>query len=96
MANQKEMREIRERLVNGVQNMEFEGFEFVGLVVDGVLLQDVKSGAFAVVKPIVKKEGFDADEALQEFVDKESARLEREAERAKKAAEREAKKEKAE
>ena len=91
MANQKEMKAIREQALEMFKTMEFEGFELVGQAVEGVVMKHVELDAFVVFKPIVKKEGFDVEDALQEFEDKARAAAEREAERLAKAAERAAK-----
>ena len=91
MANQKEMNQIRNEAVELFINGTFDGFELVGQVVEGVVFKHVALDAFVVFKPIVKKEGFDVEDALAEFAEKQVARAEREAEKAKKAAEREAK-----
>lgn len=92
MANQKQMRELRELIMHDLMNTEFPGFTFEGIVTDGVLLYHSEADSFIVIKPIVKKEGFEAEEALQEYQDKLVARAEKDAEKAKKAAEREKKK----
>lgn len=91
MASQKEMKAIREQALELFQSMEFEGFEVVGQAVEGVVMKYVELDAFVVFKPIVKKESFDVEDALQEFEDKARAAAEREAERLAKAAERAAK-----
>lgn len=90
MATQKEMREMRVNLIEQLMEKELTGFEVVGQISDGVLLQ-TPDGTFAVVKPIIKKENFDSEDALAEFEEKEQARLEREAEREAKKLAREAK-----
>jgi hypothetical protein len=93
MANQKEMREMRENVITQLaETVELEGFEPVGQIVEGMLYLNTATESYLVLKPIAKKESFDPEDALQEFADKETARLEREQEKAKKKAEREAKK----
>ena len=86
MATQKEMREIRENVIEQVQEVEFENFQQIGQIVDGVLLFNLKTQSYLVLKPIAKKDSFDADDALIEFEDKEKARIERETAKAEKLA----------
>ena len=82
MASQKEMREIRENIITQLtETVEFEGFEPVGQIVEGMLYLNEVTQSYLVLKPIAKKESFDVDDALQEFEDKEKARIEREQER---------------
>ena len=97
MATQKEMRMVRQEVIGLVESTNFAGFELVGVVSEGVLFQHEGTGAFVVLKPIVKKEEFDAEDAMAEFAEKEAAREEKakekarkEEERAKKKAEKEA------
>lgn len=93
MANQKQMRETRENLINQAMNVEFAGFETEGLTNEGVLLYNAEVDAYAVVKIIVKKEDFDANGALEDYVMKLQARAEREAKQKEKVAKAKAKKE---
>lgn len=95
MATQKEMRQMRVDLIEQLMEKELAGFEVVGQISDGVLLQ-TEDGTYAVVKPIIKKEGFDAEDSLAEFEEKEQARIEREQEREAKKLAREKKKAEAE
>ena len=78
MATQKEMREMREEVINLIENTEFANYVFEGIVTDGVLLYNEGLDTYVVVKPIVKKEGFDPEDALQEYEDKQKAKEERE------------------
>lgn len=91
MATQKEMREMREAMVTSLQEIAFTEFEQVGVVVEGVLLQHKTTGAYMVLKPIAKKETFDAEDALAEYEEKVAKALEREAEKAEKAKKKEKK-----
>ena len=86
MATQKEMKEMREEVITQIQELEFENFQKIGQIVDGVLLFNLKTQSYLVLKPIAKKDSFDADDALTEFEDKEKARLEREKTKAEKLA----------
>lgn len=90
MATQKEMAMFRADFIAAVQEIEVPGFEFAGLSVDGPVFVNV-AGDAVVVKSIAKKEGFDVQDALAEWEEKEAARLEREAAKAEKAAARAAK-----
>jgi hypothetical protein len=87
MANQKEKNALRERTLENMMNSTFEGLSVLGRTTEGVLLHETDEDLFIVLKAIVKKEGFDAEDALAEFVEKEKAREEREKEKAKKLAE---------
>lgn len=90
MATQKEMREMREDIITQLgETVEFEGFEPVGQIVEGMLYMNAKTESYLVLKPIAKKESFDAEDALAEFAEKETARLEREQEKLQKKAKRE-------
>jgi hypothetical protein len=91
MATQKEMREMREAMVTSLQEIVFAEFEQVGVVVEGVLLQHKATGAYMVLKPIAKKETFDAEDALAEYEEKVAKAIEREAEKAEKAKKKEKK-----
>lgn len=91
MADQKQMKQAREKALELFATMEFEGFEFVGQAVEGAVMRNEEIDAYVVFKPIVKKETFDVEDALQEFEDKAKAAAEREAARLAKAAERAAK-----
>jgi len=84
MATQKEMRTMREEMVERLQEVKFPKYEVVGVVKDGVLLFHEEKMTYAVLKPIVKKEDFDAEDALQEYAEKVEAQKERELEKARK------------
>lgn len=88
MATQKEMREIREEVITIVENLNIEGYVLEGIITDGVLFLHEGLDTHVVLKPIVKKEGFDFEDALQEYQDRQAAKLEREKERLIKAQER--------
>ena len=91
MATQKEMRAIREEIIGLVQELDFEGYEFEGIITDGLLFQHQALETFVVLKPIVKKEGFDFEDALLEYQEKQQARLDKEKEKLEKAIVREEK-----
>ena len=93
MANQKQMRELRENLIEQASNVNFAGFETEGLTNEGVLLYNAEVDAYAVVKIIVKKEDFDSVGALEDYVATLQARAEREAKKKEKVAKAKAKKE---
>lgn len=87
MANQKERNQVRETVIENIGGLAFEGFKNLGRVSEGILFHEEVQDVFVVVKVIGKKEGFDFEEALAEFEEKEIARKEREQEKAKKLAE---------
>jgi hypothetical protein len=91
MATQKEMRTMREQMVEVLSGVGFAGYTFEGVVRDGVLLRHEENETYVVLKPIVKKEEFDAEDALEEYAEKVAKAAEREKEKAEKAAKREAK-----
>ena len=88
MATQKEMREMRENVINQLSEIEIVGFEYVGQITDGVLLHNTDLDSYLVLKPIAKKEDFDSEDALEEFEDKQAKALEREQARLEKAVKR--------
>ena len=88
MATQKEMREMRENVINQLSEIEIVGFEYVGQITDGVLLYNTDLDSHLVLKPIAKKEDFNPEDALEEFEDKQAKALEREQARLEKAVKR--------
>ncbi len=80
MFNAKEMKEVREMVIADLigRDLEMNGFEFVGRGVDGLVLANAE-GRTVVLKVIVKKEVGIHEDLVEEFEDKEKARLEREA-----------------
>ncbi len=92
MRKQAEMKETRENVIENIINtFDLEGFEVVGRVTDGILNKD-KNG-YVVIKPIVKKDGFDAEDALLEYEEKQEALKQRELDKKNKVAKAKAKKE---
>jgi len=85
MATQKEMRTMREEMLEKLQEVSFTGYEVVGIVKDGFLLFHEEKMTYIVIKPIVKKEDFDAQDSLEEYAEKIAAQKERELEKARKA-----------
>lgn len=97
MATQKEMKEMREDILAQLNDkIDFDNFEQIGQITDGMLYFNKATDGYLVLKPIAKKEGFDVDDALQEFEDKEKARIEREQAKAQKVSKAKAEKEKEE
>ena len=78
MANQKEMRTVRETLINFFNEIEIPNFTVEGQTKEGILLHNTEFDCYAVIKPIVKKEDFDPEDALAEYEEKLQAQLERE------------------
>lgn len=94
MASQKERNAIREEVMESIADtVKFDGMEdsrsvvSFGRISEGLLFYEENTNTFLVVKVIAKKEGFDYDEAVTEFEDKQKAKEEREKEKAKKLAE---------
>ena len=85
MLNQKIKLEMRKNLIEYLEKVEYPNYQVLGIITDGILLQHVENEGYVVLKPIVKKDDFDADDALAEYAEKIKAREEREAEKAKKA-----------
>lgn len=82
----KRMNEIRETVVESAKVLEVKGFEFVGRSSEGLVFENASTDEYFVVKVIVKKEGFDAIEAIEEYEEKqEIAREKAEKAEAKKA-----------
>ena len=86
MASQKEMREFRELFNVANSEVVVSDFVFAGFIIDGAAFEN-ENGDVVVVKTIAKKEGFDLNDAIAEFNEREAAALEREQARAQKALE---------
>ena len=84
----------REMFMKALEGFEVEGFVFVGRVSEGAVFESDEG--FVVVKPIVKKDTFDFDDALAEYEEKLVKAKEKEEAKAKKVAKAKADKEKAE
>jgi hypothetical protein len=84
-------REVRETFMTKIDEIDVEGFDYMGRIVEGEVFQR-EDGKVVVVKTIVKADTFDLDDALQEYEDREAARAERETEQAIKRVKREAEK----
>ena len=85
---------VRGLFVEAVEGLEVEGFKFVGMTKEGALFEGAEG--HVVVKAVVKKDGFDAEDALDEFVEAQEKAAERAAkskEKAEKAAKAKAEKE---
>ncbi len=89
MRNLQERNALRELALTTAQTIQVEGFDFEGRTTEGLAFSD-GIDTF-VVKVIVKKEGFDLVDALDEFSEKETKRLEMEAKKEAQKAKREAK-----
>ena len=87
MANQKEAKVLRERVMEAVEAAGVEGMEVLGRTSEGVLLQVGED--FVVVRAIVKAETFEAEAAMAEFAEKQAKAEAKEKEKAEKAAKRE-------
>ena len=93
MLTQKEKQQIREQIFEQLQNFPYAGFEVEGVITDGILLYHAEKDAYVVIKPIVKQESFDAEDALAEYQEKLKNRIERELKKAEKLAKEKVKKE---
>lgn len=91
MRNQKEQKASREAFMATIANVDFDGFEMLGVTKEGTLFGDA-DGNFNTVKIVAHKDGFDADTALKEKADAVAKAEKAEAEKLAKQAEREAKK----
>lgn len=92
MRKQTEMKETRENVIENIINtFNLEGFEVVGRITDGILIKD--NNGYVVIKPIVKKDGFDAEDAILEYQEKQEALKKRELEKKAKVAKAKARKE---
>ena len=91
MRNQKEQKASREAFMETITNIDFGGFEILGVTKEGILFGDA-DGHFNTVKVVAHKDGFDADSALKEKADAVAKAEKAEAEKLAKQAERDAKK----
>jgi len=66
----KRMNEVREFALESAKGLAVEGFEFLGRSSEGLVFENVSSEEYFVVKVIVKKEGFEAMEAIEEYEEK--------------------------
>ena len=78
MLNQKAKLELRKNLIEYLENEGYPDYDVLGVIAEGVLLQHLENGVHVVLKPIVKKDDFDPDEALAEYEEKLKAKEERE------------------
>jgi hypothetical protein len=85
MLNQKIKLEMRKTLIEYLEKVEYPNYEVLGIITDGILLQHTENNGYVVLKPIVKKEEFDAEDALAEYEEKLKARQQKEQEKKKKA-----------
>lgn len=85
MLNQKVKVEMRKNLMEFLGMLEFPDYQVLGIITDGILLQHTTNNGYVVLKPIVKKDEFDADDALAEYEEKIKARQQKEQEKEKKA-----------
>jgi len=85
MLNQKIKLEMRKNLIEYLEKVEYPNYQVLGIITDGILLQHTENNGYVVLKPIVKKEDFDADDALAEYEEKIKARQQKEQEKKKKA-----------
>ena len=82
---------VRGLFVEAVEGLEVEGFKFLGLTKEGALFEGTEG--HVVVKVVVKKEGFDAEDALDEFEEAKEKAAERAAKSKEKVEKAKAKKE---
>lgn len=85
MLNQKIKLEMRKNLIEYLEKVEYPNYQVLGIITDGILLQHTENNGYVVLKPIVKKDDFDPDEALAEYEEKMKARQQKEQEKKKKA-----------
>lgn len=84
MLNQKIKLEMRKNLIEYLEKVEYPNYQVLGIITDGILLQHTENNGYVVLKPIVKKDDFDADDALAEYEEKVKARQQKEKEKEKK------------
>jgi len=84
----KRMNEVREMALESADGMAVEGFKLLGRSSEGLIFENAETEEYFVVKVIVKKEGFEATWAIEEYEEKQAAALEK----AKKVEEKKAKK----
>lgn len=73
----KRMSEIREMAVASIQSLEVAGFKPIGRTSEGIVFENETTFEYFVIKPIVKKDGFDAQEAIEEYEEKQEAAKEK-------------------
>lgn len=61
-------------------------YEFVGMGTEGAILRDRTADTYIVLKAIAKGLDFDADDAMEEYAEKQARAIEREQKKAAKAA----------
>ena len=81
MATQTEMRTMRTEVIELLSQEVLTGYEQEGIISDGVLLYNSELDTHVVLKVIVKKEGFDSEDALNEYQEKQDAIAEKLAEK---------------
>ena len=87
MMNQKERNEVRANTLDTIEQVvQVQGFEVEGRTKEGILMGNGE-GQFMTLTAVVHKEGFDAEDKLNEFVEAQA----KAAERAKAKAEKKAK-----
>lgn len=84
MATQKRAEEIRGIFGEVVAKLEVAGFEVAGRTKEGMAFQSGEE--VVIVKTIVKKEDFDLEDAMQEFLEAAVKRVERSQKHAEKVA----------
>lgn len=75
MTKNEEMR-MREEIALAIQKMEVEGLDFEGETIEGMAFN--YEDRIFIIKTICKKEDFDLADAMEEFEEREKARIERE------------------
>jgi hypothetical protein len=73
----KRMSEIREMAIESIQSMEVAGFKPIGRTSEGIVFENETTFEYFVIKPIVKKEGFEAQEAIEEYEEKQEVAREK-------------------
>ena len=96
----KEAAEAREMAYDIVQTATDQmfldtGFEIVGRATEGLIVRDRDADTYLVIKAIAKQLDFDAEDAMEEYAEKQERAKEREAKAAKKKADLEARRAKA-
>ena len=61
-------------------------YEFVGMATEGAILRDKATDTYIVLKAIAKAVDFDADDAMEEYAEKQTKAIEREQKKAAKVA----------
>ena len=61
-------------------------YEFVGMATEGMILRDKANDTYIVLKAIAKAVDFDADDAMEEYAEKQAKAIEREQKKAAKVA----------